>query len=137
MAKILVVEDDPDIMRIMTHTLRAAGHVVIAAYGGEDALRKVKQHHPDLVLTDLAMPKITGVEVIEQIKRDEATKHIPCVAVTAHVWEFLAHSAGNAGCEGYLAKPFTNRQLVEFVNKHLTGTTHVNLPGGKDGSAID
>ncbi|GBD25063.1 Polar-differentiation response regulator DivK [bacterium HR30] len=136
MAKILVVEDDPDIMRIMTHTLRAAGHVVIPAYGGEDALRKVKQHHPDLVLTDLAMPKMTGVEIIQQIKRDEATKTIPCLAVTAHVWEFLAHSAGDAGCDGYLAKPFTNRQLVEFVNKYLSASSGVDTAGGKNRSVI-
>ncbi|GIW46118.1 MAG: hypothetical protein KatS3mg077_3400 [Candidatus Binatia bacterium] len=137
MAKILVVEDDPDILRIMMHTLRAAGHVVIPAYGGEDALRKVKQHQPDLVVTDLAMPKMTGVEVIEQIKRNDATKHIPCVAVTAHVWEFLAHSAGDAGCEGYLAKPFTNRQLIEFVNKYLPGAAAADAPGGKDRSAAN
>lgn len=136
MAKILVVEDDPDIMRIMMHTLRAAGHMVIPAYGGEDALRKAKQHQPDLVLTDLAMPKMTGVELIQQIKREEATRNIPCVAVTAHVWEFLAHSAGDAGCEGYLAKPFTNRQLVEFVNKHLPGGAVTNNSGGKDKSAV-
>jgi len=131
MAKILVVEDDPDIMRIMIHTLRAAGHVVVPAYGGEDALRKVKQHRPDLVLTDLAMPKMTGVELIEQIKKDAETKHIPCVAVTAHLWEFLAQSAGDAGCEGYLGKPFTNRQLVEFVNKHLAGSETADAAGGK------
>ncbi|MCX8072047.1 MAG: response regulator [Candidatus Binatia bacterium] len=135
MAKILVVEDDPDILRIMMHTLRAAGHLVIPAYGGEDALRKVKQHQPDLVLTDLAMPKMTGVEVIQQIKRDETTKGIPCVAVTAHVWEFLAHSAGDAGCEGYLAKPFTNRQLVEFVNKYLHNANAPESTGAKGRSA--
>jgi len=119
MAKILVVEDDPDIMRIITHALRGAGHLVIPAYGGEDALRKVQQHLPDLVITDLAMPKVSGVELIQGIKKNPATRHIPCVAVTAHVWEFLAQSAGDAGCEGYLGKPFTHRQLVEFVNKHL------------------
>lgn len=119
MAKILVVEDDPDILRIITHALRGAGHLVIPAYGGEDALRKVGQHLPDLVLTDLAMPKVSGVELIESIKKNPATRHIPCIAVTAHVWEFLAQSAGDAGCEGYLGKPFTHRQLVEFVNKHL------------------
>lgn len=131
MAKILVVEDDPDIMRIMIHTLRAAGHTVVPAYGGEDALRKVKQQRPDLVLTDLAMPKMTGVALIQQIKKDAATKDIPCLAVTAHVWEFLAHSAGDVGCDGYLGKPFTNRQLVDFVNKHLPPADLASSAGSK------
>ncbi len=131
MAKILVVEDDADMMRIIVHALRAAGHVVIPAYGGEDALRKVQQQMPDLVLTDLAMPKVSGVELIQQIKKNPATQHIPCVAVTAHVWEFLAQSAGDAGCEGYLGKPFTHRQLVEFVSKHLPGQESAEAKGSR------
>ncbi len=131
MAKILVVEDDADMMRIIVHALRAAGHVVIPAYGGEDALRKVQQQMPDLVLTDLAMPKVSGVELIQQIKKNPATQHLPCVAVTAHVWEFLAQSAGDAGCEGYLGKPFTHRQLVEFVSKHLPGQESAEAKGSR------
>ena len=104
--KILVVEDEPDIMRIITHALTAAGYQVIPAYGGEDAIRKVKTHMPDLVLTDLSMPKVSGVEVIQAVKDDPETRHIPVVAVTAHVWGGLAQSAGQVGCDGYISKPF-------------------------------
>lgn len=118
-AKILVVEDDPDIMRILMHTLSAAGYQVVPAYGGEDAMRKVKAQKPDLVLTDLAMPKISGVEVIATIKKDPETKHIPVIAVTAHVWDVLAQSAGQVGCDGYISKPFNTKQLVQEVQKHL------------------
>ena len=118
-AKILVVEDDPDIMRILMHTLSATGYQVVPAYGGEDALRKVKAQKPDLVLTDLAMPKISGVEVIATIKKDPETKHIPVIAVTAHVWDVLAQSAGQVGCDGYISKPFNTKQLVQEVQKHL------------------
>src|SRR5512140_3018011 len=96
--KILVVEDDPDIMRILMHTLKAGGYQVFPAYGGEDALRKVKLHKFDLILTDLAMPKISGVELIHQIKQDPQMAQIPIVAVTAHVWDTLAQSAGQVGC---------------------------------------
>jgi CheY-like chemotaxis protein len=117
--KILVVEDDPDIMRILTHTLQAAGYQVIQAYGGEDAIRKVKQQKFALVLTDLSMPKVSGVEVIAQIKADPETENIPVIAVTAHVWEPLAQSAGQVGCDGYISKPFNNKQLVLEVQKHL------------------
>ncbi len=118
-AKILVVEDDPDIMRLLLHALRAAGFEVVMAYGGEDAIKKVKTHRPDLVLTDLAMPEVGGVAVIEEIKANPETRGIPVIAVTAYVWDRLAQSAGLAGCNGYLAKPFTVKQLLDEVRKYL------------------
>lgn len=118
-ARILVVEDDPDIMRIITHVLSAVGHQVIPAYGGEDAVRKVKAQKFDLVLTDLAMPKVSGVEVIHTIKGDPEICHIPVVAVTAHVWDGIAQSAGQVGCDGFISKPFSTKQLVQEVQKHL------------------
>lgn len=118
-AKILVVEDDPDVMRILTHALNAVGHRVIPAYGGEDAIRKVKAQQFDLVLTDLSMPKVSGVEVIESIKSNPETRHIPVVAVTAHVWDTIAQAAGQVGCDGYISKPFSPKQLVTEIQKYL------------------
>jgi CheY-like chemotaxis protein len=118
-AKILVVEDEPDMLRIVTQTLSGAGYHVVPAFGGEDAMRKVKAQPFDLVLTDLAMPTVGGVEVIEQIKKDPHTCHIPVVAVTAYVWDVLAQSAGQVGCDGYIAKPFTPRKLLEKVRAYL------------------
>ena len=119
LARILVVEDDPDIMRILTHALTGAGFKVIPAYGGEDAIRKVKLHKPDLVLTDLSMPKVSGVEVIDAIKGDPETEHIPVVAVTAHVWDSIAQAAGQVGCDGYISKPFSTKQIIQEVYRHL------------------
>ena len=119
LAKILVVEDDPDIMRILTHALTGAGFKVIAAYGGEDAIRKVALHKPDLVMTDLAMPRVSGVEVIQAIKEDPETQHIPVVAVTAHVWDPIAQAAGQVGCDGYISKPFSTKQIIQEVYRHL------------------
>ena len=118
-AKILVVEDEPDIMRIITHALTTAGYRVVPAYGGEDAIRKVKAQRPDLVLTDLAMPKVSGVEVIHAIKSDPETQHIPILAVTAHVWDGIAQSAGQVGVDGFISKPFNMKQLLFEVQKHL------------------
>ncbi len=114
-----MVEDDPDIMRIITHVLSAVGHQVIPAYGGEDAVRKIKAQKIDLVLTDLAMPKVSGVEVIHTIKGDPTMSHIPVLAVTAHVWDGIAQSAGQVGCDGFISKPFNTKQLVQEVQKHL------------------
>lgn len=122
-AKILIVEDDPDIMRVLQHSLKTAGFQVVPAYGGEDAIRKVALHKPDLVLTDLSMPKVSGVEVIEAIKTDPDTQHIPVIAVTAHVWDGIAQSAGQVGCDGFISKPFSAKQVVQEVYRHL------KLPG--------
>lgn len=118
-AKILVVEDEPDIMRIITHALTASGYQVIHAYGGDDAIRKAKAQMPDLVLTDLAMPKVSGVEVIESIKKDPETQHIPILAVTAHMWDGIAQSAGQVGVSGFISKPFNMKQLLLAVQKYL------------------
>lgn len=124
-ARIMVIEDDPDLMRLITHSLKAAGFNVVQAYGGEDALRKVKLQTPDLILTDLAMPKMSGVEVIERLKQDADTKHIPIVAVTAYMWDSIAQSAGSAGVDGFIAKPFNSGRLLQEVAKYLP------LPGNR------
>jgi len=117
--RILVVEDDPDILRIMTHTLGAAGYRVVPAYGGEDALRKVRREAFDLVLTDLSMPRMSGVELIETLKRDSETTNIPVIAVTAYWMEGLGDAASDVGCDGHLLKPFRSSDLLQIVAKHL------------------
>jgi CheY-like chemotaxis protein len=117
--KILVVEDDPDILRLLAHTLSNAGYQVVQAYGGEDALRKVKSHRPCLVLTDLAMPKMSGVEIIARVKGDPETSHIPVLAVTAYMWDTIAKSAGQAGVDGYISKPFNSQLLLREIAKIL------------------
>jgi CheY-like chemotaxis protein len=119
LATILVVEDDPDILRILTYALTGAGFKVIPAYGGEDAIRKVALYKPNLVMTDLSMPRVSGVEVIQVIKEGPETRHIPVVAVTAHVWDPIAHAAGKAGCDGYISKPFSSRRIIQEVYRHL------------------
>jgi CheY-like chemotaxis protein len=123
MAKILVVEDDPDLMRILIQVLKDGGHQAVLAYGGEDALRKVKLVQPDLLLTDLAMPLMTGVELIQKIRHDPQTERLPCVAVTAHIWENLAQAAQSVGCDGIVPKPFTSQRLLQEIAKHLKKPT--------------
>jgi len=118
-AKILVVEDEPDISRIISSTLERAGFDVVVAFGGADAIRKLTRHRFALVLTDLAMPDVTGVEVIQEIRAATATRNIPVIAVTAHTWDRIAQAANEVGCDGYLSKPFTPKQLLEVVGKHL------------------
>jgi CheY-like chemotaxis protein len=118
-ATILVVEDEQDQMTLLTQVLTRAGYHVVPAYGGEDAIRKVKTRKIDLVVTDLAMPKMTGIELTCMIKTDPATRHIPVIAVTAHVWDHIGQAAGQACCDGFLSKPYTAAKLIQLIHKHL------------------
>lgn len=124
---VLVVEDDPDVMRILTHMLTNAGYGVTQATGGEEALHKVKVQKPDLILTDLAMPGVSGAEVINGIKQNPATRDIPCIAVTAHVWDSVAHVADSVGCDGFVFKPFNNRELIRELRKHLKPAGEIDV----------
>jgi CheY-like chemotaxis protein len=117
---ILLVEDDVDIMRILKHMLMNAGYHVVPAAGGEEALQILETQRPDLVLTDLAMPGVGGIDVIEHVKRSPSLRQIPCVAVTAHVWDAVARVADAAGCNGFVFKPFNNRQLLKELQRHLS-----------------
>lgn len=117
--RILIVDDDAATMSIISATLKNAGYVVVPAYGADDAMRKAIAQQPSLVLTDLEMPKVSGVELIAQLRKDPATTHIPIVAVTSHVWDVIGQSAGQVGVDGYLTKPFFPKQLLESVRKYL------------------
>ena len=118
-ARILIVEDDPDILRLLLLAVNGAGYQAVPAYGGDDAIRKVKAQPFDLVVTDLSMPKVSGVEVIQSIKTDPATQHIPVIAVTAHVWDSISQSARQVGCDGFISKPFSFKQVVQEIAKYL------------------
>jgi CheY-like chemotaxis protein len=116
---ILVVDDDPDVVHILTRLLGAAGYHVVAGYGGEDALRKLRREHVDLVLTDLAMPRMSGVELIGEIRNDPNLSDMPILCVTAFVWDRLGRSAGDLGCDGFVSKPLDARALLSAVEKCL------------------
>jgi len=117
--RILIIDDDPIAMGMVDGALTAGGFEVVRAYGAEDALRKVKLRKPDLVLTDLEMPKIDGAQLITMIKEDPAAKGTPILAVTAHTWDSFGDAARRAGCDGYVGKPFSPQVLIERVAKHI------------------
>ncbi len=117
--RILVVDDEPDALRIITHVLNRASYVAVPAYGGEHALRKLDMDHFDLVLTDLAMPGVSGVTVINRVRSDPEMRGIPVVAITAHIWDGISQSAGQIGCDGFIAKPVNSKELLREVSKYL------------------
>jgi CheY-like chemotaxis protein len=119
MPKVLVVDDDPDIAKVLRYMLTEAGHQVVTAYGGEDALRRLQRAPVDRIITDLAMPGMSGPVLIHRLRDDEVLGKIPIIAVTAYVWDDIGQKARAAGCDAFLSKPFTRDELLRTVQKYL------------------
>jgi two-component system cell cycle response regulator DivK len=118
-ARILIVDDEPDALFILRHVLTKAGYDVIPAYGGADALRKVQRQNFDLIVTDLAMPDVSGIEVIDRVRNDPEKHLIPILAVTAYLWDNMSQCASQSGCDAFLNKPVNAKDLVREVDRQL------------------
>lgn len=116
MAKILVVDDEKPITDIEKFNLKKAGYQVVVAYDGEEALKKVKAENPDLVILDLMLPKIDGIEVAREIRK---THDMPIIMVTAKDSELDKVLGLEIGADDYVTKPFSNRELVARVKANL------------------
>jgi two-component system phosphate regulon response regulator PhoB len=112
MARILVIEDEPDIRQVLDYNLRLAGHDVVSAPRGHDGLRLVREQRPDLVLLDLMLPDLPGTEVCRAIKDDTATRSIPVMMLTAKGEEIDRVVGFELGADDYLTKPFSVRELA-------------------------
>lgn len=121
MAKILVAEDERDILELITFTLQFASHHVIAAENGEQALELVHQELPDLVLLDARMPRLSGYEVCRQLKSNPATKEIPVVFLSAKGQESEIKAGLESGAVEYLVKPFSPDELIHNLEDILAG----------------
>ncbi|MEP6762907.1 MAG: response regulator [Gemmatimonadaceae bacterium] len=116
---ILVVEDNEDNRVIYGTMLRAHGFVVQEADGGEVAIRMAKETPPNLVLMDIGLPNMDGVEATRLLKQDPATAEIPVLALTAHALLAERQRAVQAGVDGYLVKPIGSSALVREVQRAL------------------
>ena len=116
---ILVVEDTEDNRRILRDLLGAAGYTMIGAYDGADGVAKARGHKPDLILMDIQMPVMDGYEATRRIKADPALKAIPVIAVTSYALSGDEEKARTAGCDGYVAKPFSPRQMLAKVRETI------------------
>ena len=116
---ILVVEDDPDLLRMLARMLSEFA-VVTTAVDGEDAMLKIKGGLvPDLVLTDVMMPKVDGLELARLLKHEPATTRVPVIMLTAKGAPLDVIKGINAGARSYLTKPFKHEELVDKVKKAL------------------
>ncbi len=120
MARILVVEDDADILALVAHKLRQAGHEVTSEIDGQAGLASARATRPDLIVTDWMMPRLSGLEVCEEIRRDTSIAHTRILMLTAKAQEIDIERAFAAGADEYILKPFSSRELIVRVNSLLT-----------------
>lgn len=120
MAKILIAEDEPDIRELVAFTLRFAGHEVVSASNGEEAVQLAGREFPDLILMDVRMPRMTGYDACRAIKASVELKDIPVVFLSAKGQESEIQIGLEAGAEEYLLKPFALDQLTDRVRAILS-----------------
>jgi two-component system, cell cycle response regulator DivK len=117
--RILVVEDTEDNRQIIRDLLTSAGYEMIEALNGEDGVAMAAEHRPDLILMDIQLPVIDGYEATRRIKAKPELKHIPIIAVTSYALSGDEAKTREAGCDAYVAKPFSPRQLLAKVREFL------------------
>jgi two-component system, OmpR family, alkaline phosphatase synthesis response regulator PhoP len=117
--KILVVDDEVDLVKTIQFALEAEGYKVLVSYNGEDALNQSRKENPDLILLDLMLPKLDGYKVCRLLKFDERYKHIPILMLTAKTQQKDRSLGVETGADEYITKPFDMEELMEKVKTYL------------------
>jgi len=128
MARVLVVEDSPDIRALVRMLLEAEGHEVVTAADGREGVDAARRERPDLVLMDLSLPVLSGWEATREIKSSPETSKIPVVAVTAHAMQGDRERALAAGADGFVAKPIAEETLGSLIASFLAATSPAPPP---------
>lgn len=116
---ILIVDDDPKSLKLTGVLLKASGYEILEATDGEQGVELAREEKPDLILMDIMMPRMDGYTACDAIKRDEATKGIPVVMLTAIDYVLNKELAVRMKADGYLTKPFNRQHLLDEVNRYL------------------
>ena len=117
--RILVIEDQEDNRRILRDLLASAGYEMIEAVTGEQGVASAETHQPDLILMDIQLPGLDGYEATRRIKANPALRAIPIIAVTSYALSGDDAKAFAAGCDAYVTKPFSPRQLLAKIREYL------------------
>ena len=119
MARILVVEDEPRSFKLLEFRLKSLGHEILGAVDGGEALEVVSKENPNLILLDIMMPVIDGLQVLRKLKSQDETKTIPVIMVTARSQERDIVDGLEAGAVDFITKPFSFAELIARVNRAL------------------
>jgi len=122
MANVLIVEDNADNLKLATFLLQSAGHTVISASNAEAGLALARSDHPELILMDIQLPGMDGLEATGLLKKDEQTRSIPVIALTALAMKGDEERIRAAGCDGYIGKPMRDKEFLAAVTAHLVRT---------------
>jgi two-component system, cell cycle response regulator DivK len=122
-ARILIIEDNVSNMTLATYILESAGHLVVTARDAEAGLAMARARHPDLILMDIQLPGIDGLQATRLLKSDAATRAIPIVALTALAMRGDEDRIRAAGCDGYIAKPMRYQDVLDTVAMFLPAPT--------------
>jgi two-component system alkaline phosphatase synthesis response regulator PhoP len=118
--KILVIDDEPHVVKIVESRLKVSGFEIIAAYGGKEGLEKAKQEKPDLILLDIIMPDIDGLEVLVRLRQDEDTKSIPVIMLSARgETDDIVKSITEGNAKDYIVKPYIAADFLKKINRAL------------------
>ena len=118
--KILIVEDNDLNMKLFNDLLVAHGYGTLQTRDGIEALALARQHHPDLILMDIQLPEVSGLQVTQWIKKDDDLRAIPVIAVTAFAMKGDEEKIRDGGCEAYIAKPISVASFISTVERFLS-----------------
>lgn len=121
--KVLIVEDNELNMKLFNDLLEAHGIETVQTREGKKAFDIAKEHKPDLIIMDIQLPEISGLDITALLKQDQELKSIPVIAVTAFAMKGDEQKIREGGCEDYISKPISVSQFIETVKKHLGGET--------------
>jgi two-component system, cell cycle response regulator DivK len=116
--RILVVEDTEDNRQIIRDLLTSFDYELIEAVDGEEGVTMAQSHHPDLILMDIQLPLLDGYEATRRIKADPALRHIPIIVITSYALSGDETKARAAGCDAYVAKPYSPRALLAMIREY-------------------
>lgn len=117
--KVLIVEDNELNMKLFHDLLEANGIDTAQTREGKKALDMAREHKPDLIIMDIQLPEISGLEITKSLKQDDELAHIPVIAVTAFAMKGDEQKIREGGCEDYISKPISVSRFIEVVKKHL------------------
>jgi two-component system, cell cycle response regulator DivK len=126
---ILIVEDEPKNMKLLRDLLRRFGYEILEAFDGVEGVKSAGENIPNLILMDIMMPKMDGLEATRIIKADIKTKYIPIIALTSYAMKGDREKTIEAGCDGYIAKPIDIQELLKTIEHFLTMQEKGFVPG--------